>query len=223
MHKALTAGLTAVVLLLGGYTLTRDTGIGPIGPQGPQGPAGESIAGPQGPAGKDGRAVTYGAVSSSEIYTDYLCVNNSCTKYLRGSFRDATTTLAAVRNPWNATSTVTFTQLAGINGTTTNTFVVATSTAAGATAGATMAGNFSCQIATSTSFTAVAGATTDGSTLARLVSCTTVAANGFLVGPSEYVIIQASSTYASIGADNNAITNVVNTLSGTYELQFKKN
>ncbi len=110
----------------------------------------------------------FGALSSPDIQSPYLCVNGVCGWYASGDCLDATTTPFSVLSP-AATSTLDLLQVSGTVGTTTIDFVVATTSSphifsvggATTTAYAPFFIDLS-NVATSTYFCSTMGATGEG-------------------------------------------------------------
>ena len=150
--------------------------------------------------------------------------NGLATIIVSGSFASATTTLALIANPFNATSTITFAEIQGKNGTSTIDILVGTTTK---TTGQSVTNNTQVSatlmnptvIATSTNFFSVAGAQSGPSGYYNNPG----AASGMIVvGPSDLVAIFATSSYASYAAAVTGLTSLTSTFSGTYTIEWQR-
>jgi hypothetical protein len=165
-----------------------------------------------------------GAMPGPDISSEYLSVNGLTVYVKNGTFKDATTTPFAVKNPYNATSTLDLAILDFDNGTSTVSFYVATSTSA-FTDGTAGDGNIVNKALTVTSTHAyiVNGVTGVGLDSGH-VSAGTNTLTRVLVGPNNWVI---GRVYSS-DSEGNAITALdgaildpaTNAFKGTYKLRF---
>lgn len=135
-----------------------------------------------------------------------------------GNCADQSTTLFAVQNPNSSTSTARVVRLNGQQGTTSTDFLVGTSTTATAPVNANLSspsGLAARIVATSTQFFLASGVTGNDTNAATGAT--------FAVGPGQYVLGQATSSYSGSSATGNGgITNPTNTLSCSYEIIWLK-
>lgn len=154
-------------------------------------------------------------ISGNQITRNSL---NSILTY--GTFADATTTLAAIANPHSATTTCSVKLLNITNGTTTVAFMLATSTSSTIGTGGLTHGILRYEIATSTPSNYIQSgnnALPDGYTVKELVF------DNFIVGPSDYILIHATSTLvAYYGTGLEGITGNSNTFAGSYWIECLK-
>ncbi len=232
----------ALLLSISAYNKTPEMVVGSQGQKGIQGIQGER--GEMGPAGRDGKnGVTQiitktappvlGSVSGPELSSPYFCINGGnaanagsyCEYVQSGTFADATNTLAVITNPFNATSTIKYANITGVNSTSTIDILMGTSSLTTA-----QSVSFNNQIsptilnvatiATSTNFFAVNGVTVYGT---GANSAGTGSLTRIEIGPSERIFILATSTYsASSAAGNGPAINVGNLFSGTYKIVWEK-
>ncbi|MFN3658168.1 MAG: hypothetical protein ACK4UO_13005 [Pseudolabrys sp.] len=141
-------------------------------------------------------------------------------KTFSGSFADATTTLAAVQNPFAATSTVVFTN-ANVSGVSTSTMSLEIGTTTANTTAPTDTTKVSGSLATLTIATGTQAYITSG------IGATGIPVGGTAYGgtasmiqlaPTDVVAIYASSTNAN--ADNGGILGRTNTFAGSYNFRI---
>ena len=155
----------------------------------------------------------YGAQPGPESTSEYFCNVGVCTWTKTGVFMDATTTVASIANPFNATSTVVFAvvDITGLS-TTTLTLKVGTSTnVSEPLASGVSAGLMNVTVPTST---IRYFSTADAAIIGQGVTMTSMQ-----VGPSERVLIHASSTNSQ-AAHNAGILDGANTFNGKYIIRF---
>lgn len=183
------------------------------------------------PSGFDGISVAGGVrqgVPTSEYpvapAANTVVGNGLATLITSGSFADATTTIFAVSNPFSATSTVLCPVIQGQNGTTTIDILVGTSTSSsGLTKNSSVSATLLniTTIATSTKFFASSGVTVGPGTGFNSAGSGTF--QTIVVGPSEYLVGLATSSYAGSSAiGKQGITNTNNTFSGTYTCEWQR-
>lgn len=149
--------------------------------------------------------------------------NGLATLPTSGSFADATTTIFAVANPFLATSTASCPILQGQNGTTTIDILVGTSTKQYLTKNSDVSATLinSTLIATSTKIFLSSGITVGPGT--GFNSSGTGTFPKIVVGPSEFLVGLATSSYAGSSATGKqGITNTNNTFSGTYACLWER-
>lgn len=140
-----------------------------------------------------------------------------------GTCADGSTTLFGLANPFSATSTAQLVALSGTDGTTTIDILVGTSTIATAPAGSNLASPTLLKatlIATSTPFYTSSGVAVGPGTGYTEPGTTNYT---IAVGPSEYLVGQATSSYPGASATGvSGITNAANTFNCTYKVLWMK-
>lgn len=212
---AIVAGLVATVGIAGGALYLGVTILGGASPAVEQGRGGDSnydsivlesgltIGG----AGSLNRGTSTSPASIAE-------------RQVIGTCADATTTIFALLNPYSATSTFELRLLTGINGTTSIALYAGSSTTAYAPKNGNVVSTSvvnATPIATSTSFD-ISGGVGAGCG----VGCPSAGAGTairVLVGPSQYIVGQATSSTAGAysSTELQGITNTTNTFSCTYK------
>jgi hypothetical protein len=169
---------------------------------------------------------TSGALTGPLISSPWLSWGGVYDYRVKGSCNTASSTILAIANPWQATSTLVHFSILGTMGATTTDLVVATSTIASpayttTTATSSLGENIlGAQIAANAQFFSVAGVSLGAGT-----GYTNPTLNGFVsnravgIGPSEYVIGFATST-AAAGAGGRGAGQVSVPSSCTYEAVF---
>ena len=152
--------------------------------------------------------------------------NGLATLVVSGSFSNASNTVALIANPFNATSTVTFAQVAGLNGTSTIDILVGTTSVTSTqsiTNNAQVSPNLikATSIATSTNFFSVAGAQS-GPTGAGYYNNPGAGSGMIVVGPSDLVAIFATSSNANYAAAVTGVTSTKSGFAGTYTFEFQR-
>lgn len=165
----------------------------------------------------------YASESIATIGTFFMGGHNTDTPTIAqyasvGTCADATTTVVSVQNPFSATSTMRFVALSGTDGTSTIKIFAGTSTTPSVTNQASKTVFNTANIATSTGFYTSVDSTAGTATF---VSANNGGFTSIIVGPSEYILVSATSTTGS-AADQAAITQTGNTFSCTYEMLWTK-
>jgi hypothetical protein len=154
--------------------------------------------------------------------------NGLATIVTSGSFAYSTTTLVAVLNPFGATSTVSQASIQGTNSTTTVDYLMGTSTcpsgitnASGATCAISATLINAQKVATTTQYFASAGVTVGPGT--GYVTMGSGTFTEIVVGPKEYVVVLATSSYAgSSTLGNSGILFPTSTTTGTYVIEWQR-
>lgn len=138
----------------------------------------------------------------------------------QGTFTAGTTTPVSITNPFSATSTVVIANIRGQNGTTTIDLLMGTSTqASGLTNNSQVSPTLikAVQVATSTQFFFTSG------TFGAGMTSGTPTFTSIVVGPSESVVLMATSSFAGSSATGNqGVTNSNSTFTGTYVLEWQR-
>jgi len=144
--------------------------------------------------------VIVGANAGPESTHEYQCVGGVCTYYKVGVCNSATTTIFAVRNPFNATSTATVLAIEGVGNATTTTFEVGTSTKATGLAAADVSGTLivNASVATTSGFYTASGIQSGAS--GSYLSPGTGSARSVVLGPTQYIAGFATTTATGAGA-----------------------
>jgi hypothetical protein len=163
----------------------------------------------------------FGSVSGPDYYWDYQNFNGLTTYVKTGGFNSATTTLAAIKNPFNTTSTLDLAALEINSGaTTTVQYIVTTSTdqfwnGSSSDGALIIAGNDTTKVATSSAAYIENGVTTGvGGSSAGDSSL-----NKIKILPSEWIIVEAVTIN---DAYDGAITESTSALKGNYKLRFTR-
>jgi hypothetical protein len=159
----------------------------------------------------------FGAVSGPDYTWDYQVFNGLTTYVKTGGFAKGTTTLACIKNPFNATSTV---DLATVNitGKANNTFALVIGTSTGAIG-----------LTTSTVPNGILSATITGTTTGQTINNINYAVAGtyaggsvarLVVGWNEYVCIVAGDS--TTGSATTTLSSTTDTFRGDYRIRFIK-
>jgi hypothetical protein len=143
------------------------------------------------------------------------------TEITAGNFADATTSVFAILNPFSATSTARV-RVVGQNGTTSTDILVGTSTIGYVPGNANLSSPtlINARVATSSAFDSISGIRAGAG--AGYQDPGAGSYREIVVGPSQYVVGHATSSFAA-GTDNIlGITNAVNTFSGSYLIEWQK-
>lgn len=215
LKKILTFGGVIAVIILIILVATRSSGkFGSTAIPGQQNPESSSIS-------------TFASESIATIGTFFMGGHNSDAlaraQYASvGTCADATTTLAALVNPFSATSTAQVSVLSGQNGTTTVSLLMGTSTTAFAPVNGNLPSPTLLNIATLATSSVLY--TASGVAVGSLGYIAPGTANySISVAGGDYALLQATSSYAGSSATGlQGITNTNNTFSCTYKVLWTK-